>query len=318
MLYNDLVDQVFGVAPGTWSLYQCSQCLSAYLDPRPTLDSISLAYHNYYTHDLPQDPAPVSSLSPVRQFRRALVNGYCNWRYGTRLEPASTLGVLAAWMLPSQRRYLDSRFRFLAKPRFGARLLDVGCGNGAFLELAQASGWDAQGIDIDTEVVSNAQLRGLNVQRGTIDSLERGGASFDAITMHHVLEHVHDPLAYLASAYALLRPQGRLYIETPNIGSYGHRVYKRHWRGLEPPRHLVLLSRQALRQALTKTGFHTQRWIFLPEACNFTFSASEALQRGDDPKKNPSAGVQPKIWAAQLLEKLRPDLVEFATVVCTK
>src|SRR5438067_9223839 len=49
-LYSNLIDKVFRTAPGRWTLYQCQGCSSAYLDPRPTPESIHLAYKNYYTH----------------------------------------------------------------------------------------------------------------------------------------------------------------------------------------------------------------------------------------------------------------------------
>jgi hypothetical protein len=67
MLHRDLTDRVFFCAPGGWHLYRCRGCEGAYLDPRPTSESIARAYSSYYTHELegggdaPQLPSDVSS-----------------------------------------------------------------------------------------------------------------------------------------------------------------------------------------------------------------------------------------------------------------
>ena len=50
LMHSDLIDNVFHVAPGKWQLWRCLNCKSAFLDPRPTAQSIGLAYVDYYTH----------------------------------------------------------------------------------------------------------------------------------------------------------------------------------------------------------------------------------------------------------------------------
>jgi hypothetical protein len=55
ILHQGLRDQVFYCAPGEWTLYCCRGCCSAYLDPRPTAETIYLAYRKYYTHQLAGD-----------------------------------------------------------------------------------------------------------------------------------------------------------------------------------------------------------------------------------------------------------------------
>lgn len=84
---------------------------------------------------------------------------------------------------------------------------------------------------------------------------------FDVITLNHVIEHVSDPIELLRSCYRLLKLGGQLWLQTPNIDSLGSRRYGRHWRGLEPPRHLVLFDPVSLRSALHQAGF--QRGSFL-------------------------------------------------------
>jgi hypothetical protein len=52
-----------------------------------------------------------------------------------------------------------------------------------------------------------------------------------------------------------LKPGGTLALATPNSRSWGHRVFKEHWRGLEPPRHLHLMSPRAMQRVLMEVGF---------------------------------------------------------------
>ena len=82
LLYEGLTDRVFFCAPGEWTLYRCQQCGSAYLDPRPTLDTIGLAYSKYFTHNC-DDRGNIQNLSWFRRIRRILANGYLNYRFGT-------------------------------------------------------------------------------------------------------------------------------------------------------------------------------------------------------------------------------------------
>jgi len=58
--HTDLSDRLFRAAPGRWTLHDCAGCGGAYVDPRPTRETIGLAYRSYYTHD---DEAPWPSRS---------------------------------------------------------------------------------------------------------------------------------------------------------------------------------------------------------------------------------------------------------------
>lgn len=253
VVHDDLQDRIFFSAPGTWRLRQCRQCQSAYLDPRPTRETIHLAYESYHTHSRsrPDSSGPDAKHSGLRT---RLANGYRNWRYGTAFKPATGLG-LALILWPPRRKVLDRRMRHLPKLSSNSRLLDVGFGNARFLATARAGGWDVRGVDFDAEVVQAARDRGLAVELGGIEVLDGEASRYDAITLSHVIEHVHEPLEMLRDAYRLLRPGGYLWIETPNVLSIGHERFGADWRGLEPPRHLVIFNWQSLMHALEQTGF---------------------------------------------------------------
>lgn len=254
LLYSGLEDRVFCSAPGRWDMYQCSECRCAYLDPRPSLASIHLAYRNYYTHNK-QCSSSVDLLSLLKSLARVLANGYLNYQYGYKFFPTSRFGERIVPLLPSFQRALHRQMRYLPQARLGARLLDVGFGSGEFMRLARRIGWHVSGVDFDPVVVANASECGLNVYHGDLCSFDEVQDSFDAITINHVLEHVSDPGEMISSAYRLLKPGGMLFIETPNIDAYGHMRFRENWRGLEVPRHLVLFNWESVIGLLNKVGF---------------------------------------------------------------
>jgi 2-polyprenyl-3-methyl-5-hydroxy-6-metoxy-1,4-benzoquinol methylase len=132
----------------------------------------------------------------------------------------------------------------------GGRVLDVGCGSGAFLELAVSAGWDAVGLEVDPEAVRSAQSRGLDVRQGEIDTLLGSGERFTVITVSHVLEHVHEPLRLLKACRALLEPRGWLWLEVPNFEAPGRSRFGCDWLHLDPPRHLTQFTPQSLSRSL--------------------------------------------------------------------
>jgi 2-polyprenyl-3-methyl-5-hydroxy-6-metoxy-1,4-benzoquinol methylase len=261
LLYEGLTDRLFG-APGSWRLQRCSGCGAAYLDPRPTPTSITAAYESYYTHE----DAPADAFTGLR---RRLRNGYLNARYGYGLQPVAALGRVVVPLLPGHRAAADRHVRRLRLPHPGARVLDIGCGNGEFLLEMRAAGWTVDGVETDSHAVSRARERSLPVHQGTLESAGYAPGSFDAVTLSHVLEHLHDPVATLSRCRALLRPDGVVWIATPNLAGPGHRRFGRAWRGLEPPRHLVVFTPSALVRALERAGLRlvefqrppSSRWI---------------------------------------------------------
>lgn len=100
----------------------------------------------------------------------------------------------------------------LLKP--GGRLLDFGCGNGAFLRTAQALGFTAEGVELEEQARrSAAAASGRPVHR--LDDLIDSGQRFDVIHLGDVLEHLPRPAAMMRRLEALLAPDGRFFIEGP-------------------------------------------------------------------------------------------------------
>lgn len=292
-VHQNLMDTVFFCAPGSWEMHRCEQCKSCYLDPRPDGRTIHMAYGRYFTHaQVPQSPSALS-LSWLGNVRRSWANGYRNWRYGTQAQPASSLGVWAALLIPRLRSAADARMRFIPHNSRGRRLLDVGAGNGAYLLQASSAGWEVTGVEPDAAAVAAARAVGLDVRQGGIEALRSEPGSFDVITMNHVIEHVHDPRTVLKEAFALLRSGGLLFLETPSVSSHGHQRFGRNWRGLEPPRHLVLFNWDSLEQLLREVGFSGIKRIRRSGVYPSIAAKSRAIEEGRDPEglRNPSRSL---------------------------
>ncbi|MDH5184910.1 MAG: methyltransferase domain-containing protein, partial [Gammaproteobacteria bacterium] len=168
VLHEGLTDRVFFCAPGKWNMYRCESCATAYLDPRPTAETIGLAYQNYFTHN---EELGFSSLNFVQKIRRRFANGYRNYHYGTNDYPASFFGIIAAMLMPAGRAVINAGMRHLPKVQAGMRLLDLGCGSGAFLLRARSAGWAVVGVDFDPKAVKAACSQGLDVRLGGVESL---------------------------------------------------------------------------------------------------------------------------------------------------
>lgn len=322
ILHEDLVDNVFYCAPGKWKSWRCMCCRCVYLNPRPSQASMHLAYANYYTHQKAKPKPSFAELSLYQKLTRKLVNGYINFRYSARENSAWTIfGSLLLLTLWSRRMRLDREYRHLPRlPAGGGTLLDLGCGNGEFLRIAKSCGWEVVGVDPDLEAVASGLRLGLNVRHGGIEQFDTENELFDVITLSHVIEHVHEPVATLKAAYRLLKPGGQLWLETPNIDSLGHRYYMKNWRGLEPPRHLVLFNRSSLTNALATADFIAIQNKSGPRPLLTITKASEAIKQGrriDDDIRLSLA----RRWAVrinELQEALHQNSKEFLTITASK
>jgi SAM-dependent methyltransferase len=138
----------------------------------------------------------------------------------------------------------------------GARLLDVGAGRGRFVAAAAAAGYDAEGLE-PSERGLNAARRdyGVGLQRATVETAEVAPGSLDVVTLWHVLEHVEDPAAALATVAGWLRPGGALVLGVPNLASWQARVGGARWFHLDLPRHRTHFTPAGLTALLSASGF---------------------------------------------------------------
>jgi len=327
LLYQGLPDRLFG-APGKWNLRRCANpaCGLVWLDPMPRKEEIYKAYQDYYTH---QGSAANrnSWFRLVRAFKNRLTKeGYLSWKYGYRSDALATWRRLLGMLIycePNRRAYADLGAMF-QKVRPQGRFLDVGCGNGWLLAEMAALGWQVAGIDPDPKAVATARNSGFDAQVGDLADQDYPENYFDTVSLCHVVEHVHDPVGLLQQCYHILKPGGQVVVVTPNIESWGHRLFKASWLGLDPPRHVYLFSEPLLHQLAERAGFgKIKLWTSMREA-EQNFLATRSIQRhGAYPGPDPQ-GWGLKIWARSmylaewLILKARPSWGEEIVAVLEK
>lgn len=133
-------------------------------------------------------------------------------------------------------------------------ILDIGCGTGAFLNTMKEGGWSITGLEPDAIARNKAaELYNIHPQESQqLFELEKG--SFNAITMWHVLEHVHELHAYIKQIESLLAPNGKLFVAVPNYTSKDAKVYGADWAAYDVPRHLYHFSPQSMENLLGQHG----------------------------------------------------------------
>jgi 2-polyprenyl-3-methyl-5-hydroxy-6-metoxy-1,4-benzoquinol methylase len=161
------------------------------------------------------------------------------------------------------------------------RVLDFGCGGGAFLLRMEERGWDVTGLDFSKATVERLRAElGLHVLEGTLPHPDLTPESFDLITLWHSLEHVHQPLDVLREAHRLLSPGGRVLVALPNIESLSFVWFGPDWYGLDVPRHVTHFSPTTLRRMLQKAGFRVQLRQNIRHSLWFRNSVERARHNG--------------------------------------
>ncbi|MFQ5685046.1 MAG: class I SAM-dependent methyltransferase [Candidatus Scalindua sp.] len=170
-----------------------------------------------------------------------------------------TESCVASWStdwLPSQYSELADIEKLV--PRKG-RLLDVGCGGGAFVYSARERNWQAFGIDLSKEGIHHARefwkLDESVVMCGNINSLNPS-FQFDVITTFHVLEHLYQPCAFLDKLHELMAIDGLLVVAAPNFGSIDVSTNPEIRQAvLGFPYHVIHFTPKSLTSLLEKNGF---------------------------------------------------------------
>ncbi len=139
-------------------------------------------------------------------------------------------------------------------------LLDVGSGTGVFSSVMQQSGWKVTGLEPD----SDAREIAIEVNGIKLDDINRfyelPDNSYDAITLWHVLEHVHDLQGYMAKLKSLLKEKGRLFIAVPNYTCKDASVYREYWAAWDVPRHLYHFSPASMKKLVEKHGMQIEAY----------------------------------------------------------
>jgi 2-polyprenyl-3-methyl-5-hydroxy-6-metoxy-1,4-benzoquinol methylase len=202
------------VSDEVFHYHRCEECQSLFLDPAP--DDLG----PYYPDDYYQFPL--------------------------------TLAARAAAAEP-ERHKLDLLARYVPQ----GSVLEIGPGGGGFAFLAERAGYDFTAIEMEGEACRYLEEQvGVKVMHSADPrgAMEESGHIYDAIAMWHVLEHLRDPIAVLATAARLVRPGGSLVVAVPNPAALQLRIFRRFWTHIDAPRHLQLIPSRRLVEALTRLG----------------------------------------------------------------
>ncbi|HUR26412.1 MAG TPA: class I SAM-dependent methyltransferase [Candidatus Thermoplasmatota archaeon] len=246
-----LVDRWFG-CPGEWSIAECLNpaCRLLWLDPRPIEADIGKAYRQYFTHgDLPSNGQPSRPSALKRFAKRAL---------GFESDPVRAMAL--AQIAPGN-------------------LLDVGCGDGALIQMFERRGWNCVGIEVDAVAVRQARANtGATILHGTLSSVSGQLGSYDMVVSAHVIEHIHDPSLFFRQIWGVTHPGGLLRLVCPNGSSISHAVYGASWMPLDPPRHLYTFRPDHLGAMATAAGFQVERVKTLSRQALFMATLSRRVR----------------------------------------
>lgn len=140
------------------------------------------------------------------------------------------------------------------------RLLEVGCGRGELLQLAQQHGYHVDGCDLQRSPALPAHLP---VYLGPLRDIHFANETFDCIVMRNVVEHLFDPSDELQVCHRLLKPGGWIYIKVPSGDyHYGLRwVLTQKPHLFNPPWHLNYFNEQGLSRFLGRNNFRVVSWL---------------------------------------------------------
>lgn len=255
-----------------FQLRMCSACRRGLLDPVPAADGLLAAYDQAY------------------------------YGLGARkfVEPIQS-GI--GWF---RRRRARHALRFLGETPRPRRALDIGCGDGEFLDVLQGLGWECHGTEL-TEVTARraSAVPGLRIRAGTVASDWYAPGQFDVVSLWHVLEHLPDPDRTLRDCAGWLGDGGLLLVAVPNLDSWQARLFRGAWFHLDPPFHLHHFAPDSLQHTLAGAGFEVLEtrhlsWQYNPygyvqsllNALGFPRDALYEVLKGNQPLRSASRVAQ--------------------------
>lgn len=251
-------DYLLGHA-GTFREVECRECGLLYISPRPGPADMARYYEGSYA---PRTKKP---------------------------KPARRRSGAAAKLVQLWYRSSDLRTRLKKDAFTGSkgRVLDIGCGAGAFLHRLRELGWETHGIEPDADASEAARKLGLDVRTGTLEQASFRDEHFNVVTALHVLEHVHEPGAFMQEVRRVLKPGGLLYVEVPNLKSFNFRCFRREWFHLDAPRHLCSYWSKPLKRLLRDAGLRVMAVHHLSGTVGLRGSIQHTRRR---------RGLQPLKW----------------------
>lgn len=134
-------------------------------------------------------------------------------------------------------------------------IIDVGCGDGFFLEAAKRRDWNVYGTEFTQEAIKVCRDKGIVMNESPLQINNYKADFFDVITSFEVIEHINTPVDELNAFAAILRKGGVVYITTPNFNSISRNILKSRWNMIEYPEHLSYFTTRTLSYLFQKNNF---------------------------------------------------------------
>jgi SAM-dependent methyltransferase len=220
-------DRLYRTTTRTFSVVECDACRLMSLHPRPEPSELKQYYPENYWF-VPEENAAARI---EERYRRFVLRDHVNF-VRRAIEDAGEPGPV----------------------------LDVGSGGGLFLRMLQERGARVAGLDFSARAAALAwRVNGVPSVCADLSRSPLAPGSCAAVTMFHVLEHLHAPEEYLQRAFELLRPDGRLIVQVPNAACWQFLLLGENWSGIDVPRHLVDFRASDLERLLAACGFEMLR-----------------------------------------------------------
>lgn len=165
-------------------------------------------------------------------------------------------------------------------------ILDVGCGDGYFLQSAKAKGWNVFGTEFTSRQVENCKSKGITMHSGVLDVTNYEPEFFDVIVSIEVIEHINNPNDELKKFNTLCRKGGAVYVTTPNFNALSRNYLKDKWNILAYPEHLSYYTKKTLSFVFERNGFKIHDFqstgISLKRIAQSTSSAANLESNADE------------------------------------
>jgi SAM-dependent methyltransferase len=237
--------------PGFWTVVSCAACGLRRTNPRPKKDALAQFYPDDYApyHAAPSECATRGGLRT--RLREQVLRQHFGY-FRDRLSASLPWRLLT---LPLVRLFRNSLLPVLPADPERRRLLEIGCAHGERLDYLRRLGWSVHGVEFSDLASAKTRARGIACDSAFVEDCEFPAASFDAIIMSMVLEHLGDPASALARVAGWLRPGGVLLLSVPNFGGIEARLFGPYAYTLQVPTHLTHFDRATITTLLTQAGF---------------------------------------------------------------
>ena len=139
------------------------------------------------------------------------------------------------------------------------RMLEIGCGSGAFLHQMANLGWQVEGLEMNATAATRAHALGYPVRAATLENSPDPHEPYDLIVGWHVFEHLHDPVSVLHRLHRWSKSNGWLALSMPDAGSWEFKLFKDKWYALQVPTHVHHYTPNSLKTVLARSDWTLDR-----------------------------------------------------------